>query len=288
MKKIVFFLAALAVILAPRAWSAMTKVAWEEMTKVWVAQHNSKLPPEVQRYMKAIKVGKSSFHHASLHRPKYPMRGMALSVAEKFGIPMEMHRENDTVTPLTALYNAKGAGASFLIADYTDEYDDDVSTSDIYIKIGLHYELLFHGQGYRECARLFKLGKTSPIFFEIGNYGGGSRCDKIFYILNQDAVKNMPNDVYEHHESVKPEDYIQQVLQLNNWIEGYTLYKDVDKDGMAEIVNGTEVEYPADLKAKLKSTFALDDNDMAGLNRKTAAIYKWNGTKFDDMGDYFY
>lgn len=64
----------------------------------------------------------------------------------------------------------------------------------------------------------------------------------------------------------------------------------MDKDGALEIINGTEAEYPEELKAKLNQKYGLKGADFAGAFRPTASVFKWDAVKktFEDLGDYYY
>jgi hypothetical protein len=89
---------------------------------------------------------------------------------------------------------------------------------------------------------------------------------------------------------INPESYIVKVLDLEIWLEGFTLYKDADKDGILEIVNSSDALCPDELKIKLKEKYKLVDNDFAGPFRKILSVYKWNDAKvkFENLGDYYY
>ncbi len=268
-------------------WGALTPVQIREVTQEWVSQHNTKLTLKVEDF----KLGFKAFHQgmalSSHGKPSFPMSRISTRGAESLGIPTEKDFSNGASVNLTALYRVSAGGASFLIADYTDEYDDVRSSSDIYLKIGLEYHLLFQGKGFRACARIIGLGKDSPVFLEVDEYGGGSQCVRTLYRLKTDAVKNMDQDIYDHVMDLDPNNYVEQALQLNVLLEGFTLYKDMDHDGSLEILNGTRADYPGELKMKLKSTYGLTDNDLGTLSLKTISAYKWDGSKFIDLGDYF-
>ena len=124
----------------------------------------------------------------------------------------------------------------------------------------------------------------------MGSFGGGTNCKKTIYTLDLTAVKKLSDDLYDHPESVKPEDYVTQVLEFNVWLEGYTLYADADNDGSAEIVNCTQTEYPSELKTKMQEKYHEVDNEFGGPFRKIASFYKWDTAKkkFLNIGDYFY
>jgi hypothetical protein len=270
------------------AWGAVTDVQREAVARVWVAQHNDKLDSDTQEYAKKINPNKPYFALASIHRKVVKMKALALTRAEALGVPTEVKHDNGDPTPLSALYEVKSSGQTLLIADYTDEYDALLSTTDIFIKIGLEFKPLFHGEGFPKSARLISIGKDAPRFFEVGTYDGGSQVVKTLYTFDEDALQKLPQDVYDDIRAVKTANYIKQQLQVTSTLEGYLLYKDVDKSGLLSVVNVTRVDLPDDLKAKLKSTYGQDENGQAGFTRKTLTVYKWDGDKFTSLGDYFY
>lgn len=261
-----------------------------EMSQVWVDQHNAKLTPEILNAVKNIRVKPHVYFIGSRHIHLIPMKRAPRGTADKYAIPTTVKTANGAVTPLVSLRYSKAEGQSFLTADYADELDTRHCSSDIYIKIGLQFRHLFHGQGYRGCSRLVSLGKGMPVFFEIGTYGGGSRCDKTFYRLDNDALKGISDELYDHPELIQAEKYVKEELTVNVWLEGFTLYRDVDKDGTLDIINTTDVLYPPDLKTKVQNRYQLADNDFAGPFRQATSVYKWDTTKlkFVDLGDYYH
>jgi hypothetical protein len=270
------------------AWGAVTDTQREAVARVWVAQHNDKLDPDTQDVAKKINVNKPYFALPSLHRKVVKMKPLALSRAEALGIPSEIKHDNGDPTPISGLYEVKALAQTLRVADYTDEYDSLLSTTDIYIKIGLEFKPLFHGEGYPNSARLITLGKDAPFFFEVGTYDGGSQVVKTLYTFDEDALQNLPQDIYNDIRVVKTSNYVKQQLQVTSTLEGYLLYKDVDKSGLLSVVNVTRVDLPDELKTKLKSTYGQDENGQAGFTRKTLTVYKWDGAKFVSQGDFYY
>lgn len=261
-----------------------------EMAQVWVERHNASLDPSVPQFVKSIRVKPSVYFLASRHPRLIPSKRLHLSQAEKWGIPSTVETKSGLDVPLVDLRFSQAEGESFLTADYADERDSRHCSSDIYIKIGLQYRLLFHGEGYPGCARIVSLGKENPTFFEIDTFGGGSRCDRTFYRLDLDALKGKSDELYDHPELIDVQKYVKKELQLEVWLEGYTLYRDLSHDGSIEVVNCTDVLYPDDLKAKVEERYKMVDNDFAGRFRRTTSIYKWNAekSKFEDLGDYYH
>lgn len=290
MKKSFWLLSFLCASILPVVVVAQTKEHQAEVAQGWVNQHNDKLKDPIKGYVKHISGKKRAFLIASQHKKLVPMKRLGLRAASKNNIVLSKTSVDGGDVPLVALYESKGQDNTFLIADYADELDDRHSTSDIYIKLGLRFFPLFHGDGYRGCARLLTLGKDSPLFFEVNAFGGGSRVDRTYYILDPKTVKGMASDMAEHPEEVKPEDYIQEVLKLSVWLDGFTLYKDLDKDGKLGIVNCSKDFTPDDLKAKLKEKYNMTDNDFDGPFRKTLTFYHWNDkkTQFENLGEYYY
>ncbi len=290
MKKSFWLLSFLFASILPVAAGAQTKEHQDEVAQGWVNQHNDKLKDPIKAYVKHISAKKHALMIASLHKKLVPMKRLGLGAASKNNVPLSKTNVDGGDVPLVALYESKTSNNTFLVADYADELDDRHSTSDIYIKLGLRFFPLFHGEGYRGCARLLTLGKESPLFFEIDAFGGGSRVDRTYYILNPKTVKGMVSDMAEHPEEVKPEDYIQKVLEVSVWLDGFTLYKDLDKDGKLGIVNCSKVFTPGELRTKLKEKYHMTDNNFDGAFRKTLTFYHWNDkkTQFENLGEYFY
>jgi hypothetical protein len=274
-------------VLGPGVLLALPELTREEITLEWVKLHNAKLTPEVRDFAKKFKVG-PTLRLNSYKRKGLAMKALNRGLAEKFGVPTEMNHRNNTATPLTGLYSARFGVLTFVVADYTSEYDSTLSSTDIYLKVGLHYHFLFHGQGYPKCARLFTLGKDSPLFFEVSTYGGGSRCDRVIYTLNQENVAGIEKDLFENAEKIEVKNYVTEVLQINERHEGFTYYKDVDGDGALEIANTTRVDCPHDLAEHLKKVYKQNDLDLGGFTRKVLTFYKWKDNKFVNLGDYFY
>ncbi len=270
------------------ARGAVTDIQREAVARVWVAQHNDKLDPDFQDAAKKINPNKPYFALGSIHRKIVRMKRLALTRAEALGVLTETKHDNGDPTPLSGLFEVKTLGQKLLIADYTDEYDALHSSTDIYIKIGLEFKPLFHGEGFPYCARIITIGKDAPLFIEVGTYDGGSQVVKTLYTFDEDALQKLPQDIYDDIRAVKPTNYVKQQLQVTSTLEGYLLYKDVDKSGLLSVVNVTRVDLPDDLKAKLKSTYAQDENGQAGFTRKTLTVYKWDGDKFTSQGDFYY
>ena len=270
------------------AWGAVTDIQREAVARVWVAQHNDKLDQDFQDAAKKINPNKPYFALSSLHRKVVKMKALLLTRAEELGVPSEAKHDNGDPTPISGFYEVKALGQTLLVADYTDEYDSLLSTTDIYIKIGLEFKPLFHGEGFPNSARLISLGADAPLFFEVGTYDGGSQVVKTLYTFDEDALQKLPQDIYNDIRVIKTSNYVKQQLQVTSTLEGYLLYKDVDKTGLLSLVNVTRVELPDELKTKLKTTYAQDENGQAGFTRKTLTVYKWDGTKFTNQGDYFY
>ena len=290
MKNLFRLISILCLLILPAAVFAQTKEHQAEVAQEWVNQHNDKLKDNIKAYVKHINGKKKGFILSSLHKKLVPMKHIGLAVGPKNGVELSKKSVDGEEVPMVALYEAKAQDNTFLIADYADELDARHSSSDIYIKLGLRFFPLFHADGFRGCARIVSLGQGSPIFFEINHFGGGSRVDRTYYILEPKKVKGMAYDMAEHPEEVKPEDYIQEVLKLSVWLDGFTLYKDLDKDGKIGIVNCSKDFTPDELKTKLKEKYRMTDNDFDGAFRKKLTFYRWDDKKvrFENQGEYYY
>lgn len=262
----------------------------KEISQVWVDRHNADLSQDFQGFFKQIRAKKHQFTIPTWHKQTVHLRKLRLYMASQWGVPLESQSRDGAKVPLVALYVSQAGMEKFLTADYADDLDKLHSSSDIYIKVGLQYKHLLHGEGYPGSARLIKLGRTSPFFFEVGIFGGGARVDKTIYRMDADTLKGKNDQLFDHPELIDVQKYIKEELKLNTWLEGYTFYKDMGKDGNLEIVNSTDVPYPDDLKARVKEHYHMVDNDFGTAFRQTVSIYRWNDTKakFEDLGDYYY
>lgn len=281
----------LSALLMPQAWAIAPSEVQDrnEMAQVWVDRHNGDLSDDAKAYFKAIKFKKHSFYASSWHKPSVKMKRLTRAKAALFGVPTSVKHKDGSTVPLTSLTLSHASNEDFLTANYSDELDKLHSSADIYIKIGLHFKPLFHGEGYPGCARILSLGKDLPAFFEVSTYGGGTRCDRIIYRLDTEAIKAKNDELYDHPELIDVQKYVKNELEIHNWLEGFTAYKDVNKDGSMEIINSSAVLYPEELKTKVKDRYKLEDNDF-GAFRQTAVIYQWddNKSKFTSLGEYFY
>jgi hypothetical protein len=292
-KKTSVLLSLALVTILPEALNALTDSEIQnrrEISQVWVDQHNGKLPADVRGYVQHIRAKKHAYFVPSRHKHVVPLKRVRFGVARKYRIPLSVKSRDAAEVPLAALRLSKAAGENFLTADYADDYDNLHASTDIYIQIGLQYKHLFHGEGYPGSARVITLGKDSPVFFEVNRFGGGARCDRVLYRLDTDALKGKSDELYDHPELIDVQKYVKEELQLNVWLEGFTLYKDLAKDGKLEIANCTQTEYPNDLKEKVEDRYKMVDNDFAGPFRPVISFYRWDDAKakFEDLGDYYY
>jgi hypothetical protein len=294
MKNTILLSVLLGAVLAPLALQATheERQGRLEISQGWVDRHNDKLEQVVKDAVKGLKVRSKVHHRASLKRPSARSKSLYLSIAKKHNIPASKKLASGSFVPLVALYQTEVHGQSFLTADYADEITDLHCSSDIYWKIGLRYYPLFEGTGYRGCARVFTMGsgQEDPIFFEVATYQGGERVDKTIYTFNRPAVSLIPEHLFTNPEDVRPEKYVLTALEINVWLEGYTLYRDIDKDGFLEVVNTTQETTPRDLQEMLKKKYRLVDNDFDRAFRKVATFYKWDAkeSKFHEIGDHYY
>jgi len=264
-----------------------------EISQGWVDRHNAEQEQVVKDAVKALKVRGKLHRRASLKRPSARMKSLYLSIAKKHGIPTSKKlAAGPFFVPLVALYQTEVKGQHYLIADYADEITDLHCSSDIYWKMGLKYYHLFEGTGYRGCARVFTMGKgqEDPIFFEVADYHGGEKVDKTLYTYNRPALSLVPEHLFTHPEDMKPGQYILTALKVSVWLEGYTLYRDVDGDGFLEVINATKETTPRDLQEMLKKKYRLVDNNFDRAFRKVASFYKWDAEKdkFERIGNHYY
>lgn len=177
MNKMTILLAILALAILPASLKAISESEIEdrrEMSQVWVDQHNAKLLSEVQSAVKGIRVKAHVYFIGSRHSRLVPMKRARMETASKYGIPPTVKTSSGAVVPLFSLRYSTAEGQSFLTADYADELDTRHCSSDIYIKIGLEYRLLFHGEGYPGCARLISLEQAYRLFLKSASTGEGA------------------------------------------------------------------------------------------------------------------
>lgn len=300
MNKIVLFLT-IVLALTPCVSRAITDDEWRESQEIgqqWVNQHNAKLSDLVKTTAQSVYSKRKKLLVPSLRPPELAKKSLKLEDAESFGIPsqavaydgvtvglMELHRTLIDFTP--------GDESVFITAEYYDELNPIHSSSDIYMKIGRKYFKFFHGEGYRKSAEILSLDQTdndSAVFFDIGQYGGGSQVRKTIYGLNQGAVASISQTLFDNPEKIRKEDYICEKLTWSVSLAGATIYRDISNDGMIEILNLSEESYPTDLKAKLHEKYGFINTDFIEPFRKTLTIYQWNDPKqqFDELGEYYY
>jgi hypothetical protein len=156
-----------------------------------------------------------------------------------------------------------------------------------------HFYKFFHGEGYPGCAKILWLDSTeneSPVFFEIGRFGGGSQVFKTLYALDKAKIGAINQTLYDDPEKIQAEDYIQEKLNWTVWLDGKTSYRDISKDGTIEILNLSQAAYPKDLVTKLSQKYGFINTDFIAPFRRALWVYQWNNQKqqFDVMGDYYY
>jgi hypothetical protein len=279
----------------------ITNQGWgyaNEIGQQWVERHNEKLKDLVKKSAQLIFPKKQGLIVSSLRVPELAKKTLKPETAEDYGIPTQVVNSAGVTVGLMGFYQTlvqfmPGGEHSFLTAEYYDDLDSLHSSSDIYMKIGHKYFQLFHGEGYPHSAKIIWLDSTekeSPIFFEVGIYGGGSQVRKTLYALDKNEVAAIPDTLYDKPESIQKEDYIQEKLNWSGWLKGETTYRDVAQDGTIEILNLSQAPYPEELKAKLKEKYGFVNTDYISSFRKFLSVYQWNDKKkqFDDLGDYYY
>ncbi|HXL72921.1 MAG TPA: hypothetical protein VN963_04780 [bacterium] len=287
--------------LTPCVSRAVVDQEWEDAQEIgqqWVNQHNAKLSDLVKTTAQSVYSKRKNLLVPSLRPPELAKKSLKPEDAESFGIPsqavaydgvtvdlMELHRTLVDFTP--------GDESVFITAEYYDELNPIHSSSDIYMKIGQKYFKFFHGEGYRKSAEILSLDQTdndSVVFFDIGQYGGGSQVRKTIYGLNQGAVASISQTLFDNPEKIRKEDYVCEKLTWTVSLAGATIYRDISGDGMIEILNLSEESYPADLRAKLHDKYGFVNTDFVEPFRKTLTIYQWDDPKqqFDELGEYYY
>ncbi|HTA76160.1 MAG TPA: hypothetical protein VK791_03265 [bacterium] len=300
MSKLSFFLI-LTLVLAPGLAEAVSdeqRGYAEEIGQQWVIRHNDKLKDIVKKAAGLFSGKKKGLVNVSLHVPELKKKALKPEEAEDFGVPSQVVNNQGVTVGLMGLYRTAikfepGAEHTFITAEYYDDLDPIHSSSDVYMKIGRKYFLFFHGEGYPHCAKILWLDNTqkdSPVFFEISQFGGGSRVQKTLYTLDKNAVATIPQTLFDVPESIRKEDYIHEKLTWSSWLDGETSYVDVMKDGNIEILSLSESGYPAELNAKLQEKYGFVNTDYTEPFRRALSVYQWNDTKqtLDDLGDYYY
>ncbi len=269
-----------------------------EIGQQWVIRHNEKLKDIVKKAADLFSGKKQGLVNASLHVPELKKKALNPEDAGDFGIPSQVVNNQGVTVGLMGLYRTvikfvPGAEHSFITAEYYDDLDPIHSSSDIYMKIGRKYFQFFHGEGYPHCAKILWLDSTSkdsPIFFEISQFGGGSRVQKTIYTLDKAAVAAIPETLFDEPENIRKEDYIHEKLTWSSWLDGETSYVDVMKDGNVEILSLSESGYPAELNMKLQEKYGFVNTDYTEPFRKVLSVYQWSDIKqtLDNLGDYYY
>jgi hypothetical protein len=300
MNKLAAFLT-MVLALTPCVSRAVSDQEWQDAQEIgqqWVNQHNAKLTDLVKNTAKSVYSKRKNLLVPSLRPPELPKKALKLEDADFFGISSQTVAADGVTVDLMELYRTpiefgSGDESIFITAEYYDELNPLHSSSDIYMKIGRKYFQFFHGQGYRKSAEILSLDQSdndSAIFFDIGYYGGGSQVRKTIYGLNKSAVDSIPQTLFDNPEKIRKEDYICEKLTWTVSLAGATIYRDISKDGMIEILNLSEENYPFDLKAKLHEKYGFINTDFVEPFRKTLSIYQWNDSKqkFDELGEYYY
>lgn len=297
------FAAFLTMVLAlmPCVSGAVSDQEWQDAQEIgqqWVNQHNAKLSDLVKITAQSVYSKRKNLLVPSLRPPELPKKALNLGEADAFGIPAETIAADGVTVDLMELHRTlvdftSGDESVFITAEYYDELNPLHSSSDIYMKIGQKYFQFFHGQGYRKSAEILSLDQSdndSAVFFDIGYYGGGSQVRKTIYGLDKGAVASIPQTLFDNPEKIRKEDYIREKLTWTVSLAGATIYRDISNDGMIEILNLSEEDYPIDLKAKLHEKYGFINTDFVEPFRKTLTIYQWNDPKqqFDELGEYYY
>lgn len=302
------FLAVFALILLVPVWAgAVSDEEWNwasEMGQRWVEEHDKSLKDLVKKASElGVKAG-GSLVVASKGFPEMEMKKLDPENASDYGIPDQVVTDQGVTVGLKKLYRTTvqfvpGGEHDLMTADYYDETDEfhvedpTNSVSDLYIHVGDQYLPLFHGVGYHHCVRVGWLDQTdaaAPVFFEVGQYGGGSRVDKVLYTLDKDKMASIPDLLLNSPEKIHMADFIQKKLDWSVWLSGETFYRDLTGNGQLELVNVTRAPYPDDLKLKLEKKYGFVNTDFTRSFRKILSVYQWNDKKqaLEDLGDFYY
>ncbi len=295
-------LAVLILILLVPGWAgAVSNEEWlyaREIGQRWVEEHNAKLPDLVKKASRLVSKEGNQLVVPSKGLKELAKKSLDVDNASNYGIPSQVVNAKGVTVGLMKLYRTDvtfvpGGELELYTADYYDELAPIHAVSDLYIHIGLKYMPFFHSEGYAHGIRVFWMDgteKETPVFFEVGQYGGGVRVDKTLYTLDKNKVAGLPQMLFDSPEKIDPQDMIQKKLSWSVWLAGETSYRDLAGDDTLEIVNVTRAVYPDDLKVKLAKKYWFVNTDYTHSFRKTVSVYRWNDKKqaLDDLGDFYY
>jgi hypothetical protein len=269
-----------------------------EISQRWVEEHDNKLPDLVKKAASGVDKEGKALVVASKGLTELSKKSLDVETASNYGIPSQVINSQGVTVHLMKLYRTPvkfvpGVDLELYTADYYDELDNIHGVSDLYIHIGLKYMPFFHSEGYSHGIKVFWLDQTekeSPLFFEVGQFGGGTRVDKTLYALDKDKIAGIPQMLFDDPEKIDPKDFIQKKLTWSVWLSGETFYQDLAGDNTLEIVNVSQAVYPDDLKAKLAKKYWFVNTDYTHSFRKTATVFQWNDKKqqFDELGEFYF
>ena len=248
--------------------------------QLWVQKHNDSVPAKVMDYIKPLLHSDPE----DTDENEFPAASLDLDNASEYNIPDSL---NDG-TELTSLSQAETGGQTFLIAGYGSDTgnEDDSNATNVYIKIGTQYELLFMA----DTAQFITLGKNSPVFLKVGfqyNDGYGTSL----YTVKKEPAKTAVFESNAANKTLKADLYLKSELKLYAWQEGYVCFKDLNNDGLVEIIVKSVARMPEEAKEIIAKKFNISLIDMAakyaGPWGEMISIYEWDGSKFKDLGDYY-
>ncbi len=248
--------------------------------QLWIQKHNDAIPGEVIGYIKPL----LHTDPEDTDEKVFPVTSLDVDDASKYNIPDSL----DDGTDLTDLSQAETAGQTFLIADYgsDEENEDSTNGANVYIKIGTQYELLFMA----EAAQFITLGKNSPVFLKIGIQNDEGYSTSL-YTVKKDPAKTAVYESKTAVKTLKADLYLKNELKLFAWQEGYVCFKDLNNDGIVEIIAKSVARIPEEAREIIGRKFSINSNDMStkysGSWGEIISIYKWDGSKFKDLGDYY-
>src|SRR5208337_375147 len=99
------------------------------------------------------------------------------------------------------------------------------------IRIGTQYELLF----MVDAAQFITLGKNSPVFLKVGIQNDDGYGTNL-YTVKKDPAKTAVYESKTAVKTLKADSYLKNELKLFAWQEGYVCFKDLNNDGIVEII----------------------------------------------------
>jgi hypothetical protein len=257
------------------------------ITQRWIDKHQRTLTPTVQDYFKRFNLKWAQvehdlnkneplwatvfidLNHYSSDHPnsdstyELPLLKLDPGKAKDHGIPSTIEKQK-----IKSFYRYGSEGRSLLFACYApaepqngDEDEGLESRNYVYLETKNGPKELAFGAGIPDGFHLWNLGKGSPNFIAMDDFGGGSGSSLAFSILDGDKAKKL--------------------LTFGFWNQSFLALLDLDGDGRSEIVHQTRTFAPKDLENSLN---ACDCWDNVTPFLFEVEIYKWTGTEFKNLG----